>query len=536
MQEYETKCYQALLDDGCRPLFLISLLLQVSTNADAYRDLLRPWTRYPGTSNPEDWQVFSRQLRRWKEFRKWQLGNRRQTVGFSEYLNEQQREFERMGVAAGWTARPDFEQAIRSQWEDEYGHGQQQPGNGDDAEAVLSRYAEATKRLLMNCGFVQPFELHADPKQQGQWTTYVEYVEYLAFECFWLGQFARSAQKLRVQHDAGWEGLVKAGVVEPIDAVGDLASTEVEDMRERELERVARAARSFTAATCTTATDTAKETCTQTTRRPRTRHGQNIPSHPQKSLQSPQSPIDGIAPRNDLVDEYVHNTQKYQSAKAETDHQQRRVEWVQSEISKIAAEQKTAGKSSSSVGTKSRKRKPTDDATDDADVEPRVAKHRRTDETEKMVVRKSDNSRTTRSKKRKLPTDQDTREPQLKIETKVAGETDGPGTKSRKRRKAIHEQHGSEDPSSVLEPSLGTAVVSVQVSSTVSSNSRPRRQVKRISRGTAAVGSRDERLKTLRPRVDGKVAVVRGLKTRGGEAARKARGRPRSTHSRPKVT
>ncbi|PVH70197.1 hypothetical protein DL98DRAFT_504867, partial [Cadophora sp. DSE1049] len=97
MQEYETKCYQALLDDGCRPLFLISLLLQVSTNADAYRDLLRPWTRYPGTSNPEDWQVFSRQLRRWKEFRKWQLGNRRQTVGFSEYLNEQQREFERMG-------------------------------------------------------------------------------------------------------------------------------------------------------------------------------------------------------------------------------------------------------------------------------------------------------------------------------------------------------------------------------------------------------------------------------------------------------
>ncbi|RYP40404.1 hypothetical protein DL769_011577 [Monosporascus sp. CRB-8-3] len=223
-------------------------------------------------------------------------------------------------------------------------------------------------------------------------------------------------------------------------------------------------------------------------------------------------------------------------AKAEADHQERRVEWVQSEISKIAAEQKTAGKSSSSVGTKSRKRKPTDDATDDADVEPRVVKHRRTDETEKMVVGKSDNSRTTRSRKRKLPTDEDTREPQLKTETKVAGETDCSGARSRKRRKAIHEQHGSEDPSSVLEPSLGTAVVSVQDSSTVTSNSRPRRQAKRISRGTAAVGSRDERLKTLRPRVDGKVAVVRGLKTRGGEAARKARGRPRSIHSRPKVT
>merc|ERR1712093_879767 len=226
----------------------------------------------------------------------------------------------------------------------------------------------------MDCGFVQPFELHADPKQQDQWTTYVEY---LAFEYFWLGRFARSAQKLRVQHNAG--------VVEPIDAVGDLASTEIEDMRERELERVARAARSFTAAARTTATDTTKETCTQTRRRPRTRRGQNSPSHPQKNLQSPQSPIDGIAPRNDLVDEYVHNTQKYQSAKAEADHQQRMVEWVRSEISKIAAEQKTAGKSSCSVGTKSRKSKP--------------------------------------------PTDEDTREPQLKTETKVAGETDGPETR-----------------------------------------------------------------------------------------------------------
>ncbi|KAH9216127.1 hypothetical protein DL95DRAFT_460419 [Leptodontidium sp. 2 PMI_412] len=102
------------------------------------------------------------------------------------------------------------------------------------------------------------------------------------------------------------------------------------------------------------------------------------------------------------------------------------------------------------------------------------------------VVSKSDNPRTSRSKKHKLPTDENTREPQLKIETKVAGETDGPETRSRKRRKAIHKQHGSEDPSSVLELSLGITAVSVQVSSTVASNSRPRRQAKRISRGTVA--------------------------------------------------
>lgn len=86
-------------------------------------------------------------------------------VGFSEYLNKQQHEFGRMGVAAKWTARPNPQQAIRSQWEDEYGHGQQQSRNGDAAEDILSRYAEGTKTLLLNSGFVQPFELHTDLKQ-----------------------------------------------------------------------------------------------------------------------------------------------------------------------------------------------------------------------------------------------------------------------------------------------------------------------------------------------------------------------------------
>ena len=461
--------------------------------------------------------MFSRQLRRWKEFRTWQLGNRRQTVGFSEYLDEQRREFERMGVAAGWTARPDFVQAIRCQWEDEYGHGQQQPGNSDDVEAVLSRYAEAAKELLMDCGFVQPFQLQANPKQQDSWTTYVEY---LAFECYWLGRLARSAKKLRLQHDTEWEGLVKAGVVKPIDAVDDLAR--VEDMRDQELEGAACAARSFTAATSTTPTDMAatnmaKETRTQKTRKPRIRRGQNPPSHAQKCLQSPQSSIDDVARRNNLVDEYVHNTQNYQTAKAEVAYQQRRVEWVQSEISKIMTEQKATGKSSNSVGTRGRKRKSTDD------VDPRrsVTKHRRTDETKQMV--------TSQSKKRTLPTDEDTLKPQLKAEERVAGQIDGPGT-SGKRRKAIHEQDGSEAQGCVLEPSLGTAVVSTQVTSTATTDSRPRRQPKRSSRGTPAVGSRDERLKTLRPRTG-----ATGLKTRVGDAARKARGCPGSTHSMSKV-
>ena len=197
---------------------------------------------------------------------------------------------------------------------------------------------------------------------------------------------------------------MKAGVVKPIDAVDDLASTDVENMRDQELVKAAHAALSSTAATSTTltdiaATDTAKETRTQKTRKSRTRRGQKPPCHAPKCLQSPQSPIDDISRGNDLVDEYVHNTQKYQTAKAEVVHQQGRVEWVRSEISKIMIEQKAAGKSSNSVGTRSRERKPTDDV----DPKQPVAKHRWTDKTTKLAADQSRNRQTTQSKKRTLP-------------------------------------------------------------------------------------------------------------------------------------
>ncbi|KAA8628537.1 hypothetical protein SMACR_09825 [Sordaria macrospora] len=120
-EEYQARCYQALLDDGCRPLFPLSLLPQVSTDPDAYRDMLRPWTEYPDTPSPQDWGVFSRQLCRWKEYRAWQLVNRRLTVGFSEYLDEERRHYEMMG-AYKVTADPNFEKEVHRQWENEW-HG-----------------------------------------------------------------------------------------------------------------------------------------------------------------------------------------------------------------------------------------------------------------------------------------------------------------------------------------------------------------------------------------------------------------------------
>ncbi len=430
--------------------------------------MLRSWTRYPDTQNPEDWEVFSRQLRRWKEYRRWQLSNRGQTVEFSEYLDEKRQEFERMG-ASEFTAQPVFEETVRHQWESEY--GDRQPQFGDDVQAVFSRYSKATRRLLMDHGFAQPFQLQADPKQQDQWTTYVEY---LGFECYCLDRLVKSAEKLRPQHDAVCERLMKAEVVaKPSDTYNALANTEAEDERDRELEEAARAVCSFIA------TDTAAR---KIRKRQGTRRRQKLPSR-----QSAQNRLDIIARRNDLITECLHEIHKYRTAKTEADHQQRRVEWVRSEISKIRAEPSAVSKSDSS-GTTNRKRKPTDEAM----LEPQIKKQRRVDETEPG---KSYNSGTARSKKRKLPTDENTLKPRFKTQ-KVAGKSDGPGAGSRKRQKEIHRTDDGAGPSGV--PNLGG--FSAQVISTVTTDSGTRRQFKRISSGTAVLGSRTDRLRTLRTR------------------------------------
>lgn len=144
-------------------------------------------------------------------------------------------------------------------------------------------------------------------------------------------------------------------------------------------------------------------------------------------------------------------------------------------------------------------------------MEARVEKLRRTDET---VPGGSDNSRTTRSKKRKCPTDEDTSEPQFKTHNMAAGGSDGPGTRRRKRPKGTPKTDGSAAPPGGVqepEPEPGPAAATTE--------SRTRRQSQRIFCGDAALVSRADRLKTLRPRVDKKVASASRLQAQGGKTS-----------------
>jgi hypothetical protein len=212
---------------------------------------------------------------------------------------------------------------------------------------------------------------------------------------------------------------------------------------------------------------------------------------------------------------------------------------VLSEIEKIKEEQKaTAGEGSSGKTGSSKKRRSADDTDGLQDVvEPRLGKRRRmgktdedttdkdkTDETEEVPASRSNNlSQTRRSKRRKLSTDEqeeeDVPEPRSK-RRKVAGTSDGPG--------------------SVLQASGVLAISAVittttTTTTTIHTSSSPcRRRPKRMITPprvvvAAAPEPRGERIKTLRPRINGKAATIStATDSRGHGAARRPRGRLRA--------
>lgn len=355
-QEYQTRCYEALIEEGGRPLFDSELLPQISANVDKYHDLLWSWRLYPDAPHPTDWEVFHRQLFRWQEFRASQLWHRGRTLGFSEFLDQQRRHEHMQGGASKSIYGAEYEQVQRGLWEREYGESHpQRGGTDDDAKATILAYNNAMKKLLERYGFVQPFQLQLDIEQQDQWTTFVEY---LGFECHHLYLLAGSTQKISPEPAAEREESAKAEVMSP-----SAKSTTSQHKRVYELEGDA------------TATDDREEEHGPTGKKQKlsgTQVNQGQADQEQRMPQ-PNPAHSGVARARE---------QKDQEAEARVTYHQYRVEWILSEIGKIEAEQK-------SRETKSCEGKLANEVSTDASI----VESGPTDE-EKMSNRKSDDSPT----------------------------------------------------------------------------------------------------------------------------------------------
>ncbi|KAL2016967.1 hypothetical protein VTK56DRAFT_2801 [Thermocarpiscus australiensis] len=158
--ELQRRAYDALVADGGRPSHPLQLLKRVVIAPGEFRDILTCWQ-----DRPDEWQVFTKQLKRWRDFRAFQLFMRQKNQ-FPDYANELGAY---LGLRRGFTFPPSF-------------------------------------RTAAPCG------LREDPTSQGKLATWIEYLYYEYREHDKYEKHKRGREQLYLQ---AWNTLVKSGVLHP---------------------------------------------------------------------------------------------------------------------------------------------------------------------------------------------------------------------------------------------------------------------------------------------------------------------------------
>lgn len=237
-KEFETIYHNQLVSDGGRPLYPIGMIDQVLERPEAHRELLQPLQKLPGANAPFD--IFDDQLKRWKNFRKWQKDNRgledendtyeayvREIMFWEELTNLDwaQAEFMAKMEANPLHLEPEWmmQQRVRNR---ERLWWRERDCNG------FADYFEAVKRRLADHGFIRSFELEEDPTQQDKLTTWIEY---LGFESWWFDKHIGDIDRLAPEHDKAWKELVDSKIVGPHDTPESVRSDQTALQREIEI-------------------------------------------------------------------------------------------------------------------------------------------------------------------------------------------------------------------------------------------------------------------------------------------------------------
>ena len=203
--EYEASSYDELIKDGGRPVCPILVLLRIMNDPAASCEAALPWLSDADSAgrDGEIQTVFSRQLERWWEFRKWQWANRGIAGGdrgFAAFFEAKKSKFRRIG-AHEVVIDPSFEETVRRLWQQKPELRQLSENQG------FSAYRDALKGRLATHNFSRPLQLKNDPRLQDGWNTWLEY---LNFEYWWLEQHAIAAEPKERQYRQAWKRLLEA--------------------------------------------------------------------------------------------------------------------------------------------------------------------------------------------------------------------------------------------------------------------------------------------------------------------------------------
>lgn len=228
--DFEAASYHELRKSGGRAVCSIQALLHTLADPAAKYDVLLPWLSDPDSASrdAEVRTVFSRQLERWWDFQKWQWGNRGVPGGddgFSVFLEAQRGMCERM-EAHREMDDPYFEETMRRLWQQKADLRQLGEDQG------FTTYNAAVKRRLAPHSFSWPLQLRKDPRQQTEWTTWLEYLNY---EQWWFEQYTSALEAKEPRYNQAWKKLLEAARPVP-NGVVDFTGTSKSRKRHKNTE------------------------------------------------------------------------------------------------------------------------------------------------------------------------------------------------------------------------------------------------------------------------------------------------------------
>ncbi|KAM3432949.1 hypothetical protein NHJ13734_006645 [Beauveria thailandica] len=237
----ETEAYQNLVNDGGRPVYPISLIQEVYRDTKHYAEILWPWQRYK--DSPDG--IFQRQWRRWQDFRKWQNDNRDRDDdddGFEAYVERTKQAIRRFSLPRHRKRLAEIEadpSCLKLEWDQRQSERQMQRSVKRDHDCRGFReYIEAAKRRLARHGIPPPYTLDEDPNKQDKLTTWLEYLNY---EYWWLGVYARRIKRLGIEREKFWQELVDSELLKPDETKYFICIDESEKGREAEQNRARKA-------------------------------------------------------------------------------------------------------------------------------------------------------------------------------------------------------------------------------------------------------------------------------------------------------
>ncbi|PGH32994.1 hypothetical protein GX50_04209 [[Emmonsia] crescens] len=322
----ETEAYHALVEDGGRPSHPLNLPHDIFKDPGEYQQIVSFWKGRNGQNE----SLFTSQMSRWKDFRK-----------FQRFMRERNIEDERVIHIYSGHSHSEFRR-----WSTFV--GRQQPVEGEEGRFPI--HSRAVKDRLTKHGFTRTFQLDEDPTTQDRLTTWIEY---LAYEYWWYDRFALSERQQQWLDDK-WKKVVDGQVLKPVETQKSVCDFESIVLRYKELEQSREAL-----AVANSAVVLARKAISdpQNSRHPLKEPEQRL-LETQSKLAAAEEKNIFIERRYKLISDFNKDTGNIQIAKESADRHTILLRWILEQLPMVVLEMKQSEAAETTSNDESVRRKP----------------------------------------------------------------------------------------------------------------------------------------------------------------------------------